>query len=108
MNQYSIGATFSWSHVGFHSKGLKGCTEDVNLSVLESFFPRSGAYLPLSGRCVCKVILCQVKDAKSPVQCQHMHSSLPLLHPKISQSNTESPLVLKTQEANCDPIHCFG
>lgn len=65
-------------------------------------------YLPLSGRCLFKVILCQVKDAKSPVHCQHMQSSLPLLHPKISQSSIESPLVLKTQEANRSPIHCFG
>lgn len=92
----------------FIVKAWRYNTEDLNLSVLERFFPRNWAYLPLSGRGICKVILCQVKDAKSPVHCQDMHSSLPLLHPKISQSSIESPLVLKTQGANCDPIHCFG
>lgn len=92
----------------FIVKAWRDDTKDLNLSVLESFVPRDGAYLPLLGRCLFKVILCQVRDAKSPVHCQHMHSSQLLLHPKISQSSIESPLVLTTQEANCDPVHCFG
>ena len=119
MNLYPIGATFYGTMWDLTVRPRRDCRDDLNLlaapcprtSVLGGFGPTGWSSASFcQGDTSAKsrdAVLHELRDAKSPFHCQHRHSSLPLLHPKISQSSTENHLALKSQEAKCDPTSPF-